>query len=388
MTHIKSFKSFINEVALKTSDSDKLQHEYVQGQLAAKDINSSMVGKKTIVVHKDNLNAAKKHLKAIGYHNDYSVVSESSIEEDLDKDSKEYLKDKLEVAKSRAKYGNFYSTKSFNKYSKQQYKKLDNSQFESVEEDLLEGFTTHKPESYTSDLEGSVTPIHKAKLSLLKGFDTKEDKDGYSPTHMIKCTKTGSLHTAYTRNGELRVRPYGKVSSGVTADLVKHLSSGITKEKAVRESEELTEAKDYTQKAHKIVQKHGDADMDHSELKQLMTANGIPEETAHKVASDYRKPPRNEEELDEVSKELLGRYIKKATGDSKEHRRDAWVSDAEADEHIKDADDIKSSGGGSSEYLYKHDKAKDARKQANTSWGKHYRREAGVSRAVDKLIGK
>lgn len=102
-------------------------------------------------------------------------------------------------------------------------------------ETVDEGFTTHKPDSYTADLEGTVTPIHKAKLSLIKGFDGTEDKDGYSPTHMIKCSKTGSIHTAYTRNGELRIRPYGKVSAGVTAELVKHLTPGIDKEKTSRE---------------------------------------------------------------------------------------------------------------------------------------------------------
>ena len=118
-----------------------------------------------------------------------------------------------------------------------------------IKEDLDEGFTTHKPESYTGDLEGTVTPIHNAKLHLLKGFDAKEDKDGYSPTHMVKCSKTGSIHTAYTRDGELRIRPYGKVASGVTAELVKHLTPGIDKEKAVRESvEELEESN-----AHKVI---------------------------------------------------------------------------------------------------------------------------------------
>lgn len=242
MTHIKSFKSFLRESTFLGVVKNKLTgvelHAHA-AELSDKDGNrtNKMVHLKDPntgkVLHKFNNN------KEVSQKYDYTRFASKNeaienVEEDLDKDSKEYLKDKLEVAKSRAKYGNFYDPKSFNKYSKQQYKKLDNSQFESVEE-LDEGFTTHKPESYTSDLEGSITPIHKAKLSLLKGFDTTEDKDGYSPTHMIKCTKTGSLHTAYTRNGELRVRPYGKVSSGVTADLVKHLSSGITKDKTSRE---------------------------------------------------------------------------------------------------------------------------------------------------------
>ena len=51
----------------------------------------------------------------------------------------------------------------------------------------------------------------------------------------------------------------------------------------------LAEAKDQTDKAHKIVQKHADADMNHAEIKQLLTSNGIAHDTAHKVASDYRK---------------------------------------------------------------------------------------------------
>lgn len=59
--------------------------------------------------------------------------------------------------------------------------------------------------------------------------------------------------------------------------------------RALRSEETLEEAKDYTQKAHKIVQKHGDADMNHAEIKQLLTSNGIPHDTAHKVASDYRR---------------------------------------------------------------------------------------------------
>ena len=41
-------------------------------------------------------------------------------------------------------------------------------------------------------------------------------------------------------------------------------------------------------RAHAIIRKHGDADMGHSEFMQLLTANGIPEDVAHQVASDYR----------------------------------------------------------------------------------------------------
>ena len=41
-------------------------------------------------------------------------------------------------------------------------------------------------------------------------------------------------------------------------------------------------------RAHAIIRKHGDADMSHSEFMQLLTANGIPEDVAHHVASDYR----------------------------------------------------------------------------------------------------
>lgn len=41
-------------------------------------------------------------------------------------------------------------------------------------------------------------------------------------------------------------------------------------------------------KAHKLLNKHGDADMSYAELMQLLINNGIPKDIAEQVIAEYR----------------------------------------------------------------------------------------------------
>lgn len=357
----KSYQSFITEVEYKPSEKEQLQHNFVQGHLADKDIDSKLVGKKTLVVDKTNVSNTKKHLKSIGHHNDYVVLGEEMNE--LSEVSKELLgrylvKSGREIANreddmsshretgqrldkiATTKYTGV-STKTSNAIiksaidAKAELNAVHGKNFDKLNKrkhgfalaaikatreslDLDEAFTTHKPESYTDDLEGTVIPIHNANLSKLKGFEAEEDEDGYSKTHMVKCGATGQVHTAYTRNGELRIRPYGKVASSTTEALVKHLTPGLEKEKKVRESEELSE----------------------------------------------------------VSKELLGRYIKKAS-DSAGTNRVASVM------HNNQAKEISNQKG--INYDDRRSLEQGQETKSKEAFLKAIKRRTGISKAVDKL---
>lgn len=72
-----SFKEYLSE------SEKKLQHDYVQQTLADHDINSSIKDGK-VVVHKDHVSSAKKHLKKIGYGDMHVVHEEVEIEENVE----------------------------------------------------------------------------------------------------------------------------------------------------------------------------------------------------------------------------------------------------------------------------------------------------------------
>lgn len=178
---IIGFQEFLQEAKADDSADMKRQHDFVQSYLANNDINSTLLDNKTLRVDKADVNLAKNHLKNIGHENLYSV--------------RESVEDINEAS----------------------------------------AFKCCVSPSWSSNLEGNIQPIPNAKMSKLPGFDATEDKDGYSKTHMVTCNKTGACHTAYTKNGELRIRPYGKVPAFVSADLVKHLLPGVGIEKPARE---------------------------------------------------------------------------------------------------------------------------------------------------------
>jgi hypothetical protein len=68
-------------------------------------------------------------------------------------------------------------------------------------------------------------------------------------------------------------------------DMLGGNAADLTRDLKIREA---TGSDKLVARAHAIIRKHGDADMGHSEFMQLLTANGIPKEVAHQVASDYR----------------------------------------------------------------------------------------------------
>lgn len=61
-------------------------------------------------------------------------------------------------------------------------------------------------------------------------------------------------------------------------------------------SKKLDEAKKDITAAHKLVQKHGDADMDYRDIVHLLISNGFDKDVAGKVASDYRSKLNEEQQ--------------------------------------------------------------------------------------------
>lgn len=58
-------------------EKGNLDHEFIQNELAGKDINSSIKDNK-VVVHRDNVASAKKHIKKLGYN--FDVIAEEREE--------------------------------------------------------------------------------------------------------------------------------------------------------------------------------------------------------------------------------------------------------------------------------------------------------------------